>query len=323
MIRRNKKKKTSKRNKILLTGGAGYIGSMLSTELINLGYKVTVIDLLKYEKSSLDHLYINKNFEFINGDSRNIKIMKKLIKGHHYIIPLAGLVGAPLCEKFKKDAISTNFQAIKMILKFMNKNHKLIYLTTNSGYGIGEKDKFCDENSPLKPISLYGKTKCDAENEVRKFKNTVSFRLATVFGASYRMRSDLLVNNFVQRAINKKYIDIFEPNFRRNFIHIRDVIKGIIFTIRNFEKMKSNVYNLGLSNANITKINLAKKIKKQYKKVKITIINDKTDPDKRDYFVSNRKIEKKGFKANISLDDGIKELIQIFTNNKNKIINNY
>lgn len=322
MIRRNKKK-TSKRNKILLTGGAGYIGSMLSTELINLGYKVTVIDLLKYEKSSLDHLYINKNFEFINGDSRNIKIMKKLIKGHHYIIPLAGLVGAPLCEKFKKDAISTNFQAIKMILKFMNKNHKLIYLTTNSGYGIGEKDKFCDENSPLKPISLYGKTKCDAENEVRKFKNTVSFRLATVFGASYRMRSDLLVNNFVQRAINKKYIDIFEPNFRRNFIHIRDVIKGIIFTIRNFEKMKSNVYNLGLSNANITKINLAKKIKKQYKKVKITIINDKTDPDKRDYFVSNRKIEKKGFKANISLDDGIKELIQIFRNNKNKIINNY
>ena len=323
MIRRNKKKKTSKRNKILLTGGAGYIGSMLSTELINLGYKVTVIDLLKYEKSSLDHLYINKNFEFINGDSRNIKIMKKLIKGHHYIIPLAGLVGAPLCEKFKKDAISTNFQAIKMILKFMNKNHKLIYLTTNSGYGIGEKDKFCDENSPLKPISLYGKTKCDAENEVRKFKNTVSFRLATVFGASYRMRSDLLVNNFVQRAINKKYIDIFEPNFRRNFIHVRDVTKGIIFTIRNFEKMKSNIYNLGLSNANITKINLAKKIKKQYKKVKITIINDKTDPDKRDYFVRNRKIEKKGFKANISLDDGIKELIQIFTNNKNKIINNY
>ena len=155
---------------------------MLSTELINLGYKVTVIDLLKYEKSSLDHLYISKNFEFINGDSRNIKIMKKLIKGHHYIIPLAGLVGAPLCEKFKKDAISTNLQAIKLILKFMNKNHKLIYLTTNSGYGIGEKDKFCDENSLLKPISLYGKTKCDAENEVRKFKNTVSFRLATVFG---------------------------------------------------------------------------------------------------------------------------------------------
>ena len=323
MIKKNKKKKSQKKNKILLTGGAGYIGSMLSTELINLGYKVTVIDLLKYEKSSLDHLYISKNFEFINGDSRNKKIMKKLIKGHHYIIPLAGLVGAPLCEKFKKDAISTNLQAIKLILKFMNKNHKLIYLTTNSGYGIGEKDKFCDENSPLKPISLYGKTKCDAENEVRKFKNTVSFRLATVFGASYRMRSDLLVNNFVQRAINDKHIDIFEPNFRRNFIHIRDVIKGIIFTIRNFEKMKTNVYNLGLSNANITKINLAKKIKKYYKKVKITIIKDKTDPDKRDYFVSNRKIEKKGFKANISLDDGIKELIQIFKNNKNKIINNY
>jgi len=236
---------------------------------------------------------------------------------------LAGLVGAPLCEKNKKDAISTNYSAIKLILNYLSKKNKLIYLTTNSGYGIGEKNKYCDENSPLKPISLYGKTKCDAEIEVRKFKNTVSFRLATVFGASYRMRSDLLVNNFVQRAINKKHIDIFEPKFRRNFIHVKDVVNGIIFTIKNFNKLKSNVYNLGLSNANITKIDLAKKIKKQNNKVKITVIKNKSDPDKRDYFVSNAKIEKKGFKAKISLDQGIGELIQIFKNNKNKIINNY
>ena len=291
--------------------------------ILNLGHKVTAIDLLKYEKSALDHLYINKNFNFINDDVRKKNIIKENIKNHEYIIPLAGLVGAPLCEKNKKDAISTNYSAIKLILNYLSKKNKLIYLTTNSGYGIGEKNKYCDENSPLKPISLYGKTKCDAEIEVRKFKNTVSFRLATVFGASYRMRSDLLVNNFVQRAINKKHIDIFEPKFRRNFIHVKDVVNGIIFTIKNFNKLKSNVYNLGLSNANITKIDLAKKIKKQYNKVKITVIKNKSDPDKRDYFVSNAKIERKGFKAKISLDQGIGELIQIFKNNKNKIINNY
>ena len=285
--------------KILITGGAGYIGSMLSTDLINLGHKVTVIDLLKYDNGSLDHLYINKNFKFINDDARKSSLIKKCVKNHEYIIPLAGLVGAPLCEKNKKDAITTNLDAIKLILKFLTKKNKLIYLTTNSGYGIGEKDKFCDENSPLKPISLYGRTKCDAEYEVSKKKNTLSFRLATVFGASYRMRSDLLVNNFVQRAVNKNHIDIFEPKFRRNFIHIKDVVRGIIFSIRNFNKLKSNVYNLGLSNANITKIDLAKKIKKQYKKLKITTIKNKSDPDKRDYFVSNAIIEKKGFKAKV------------------------
>ena len=309
--------------KILITGGAGYIGSMLSTELVLQGYRVTVIDKLKYEKSSLDHLYYYKNFSFINSDVRNEKILRENIKRHEFIIPLAALVGAPLCEKFKKDAITTNLEAIKLILKNLNKKKKIIYLTTNSGYGIGEKNKFCNESSPLKPISLYGQTKCDAENEVRKFKNSISFRLATVFGSSFRMRSDLLVNNFVQRAVNENYIDIFEPKFRRNFIHIRDVVRGIVFSIKNFNRLKSNVYNLGLSSANITKIDLAKKIKKQLKKLKIRVVKNKSDPDKRDYFVSNAKIEKKGFKANISLEQGVRELIQVFRNNKNKIINNY
>ena len=309
--------------KILITGGAGYIGSMLSTELVNLGYKVTVIDLLKYSESSLNHLYFNKLFRFINADVRNKKIIQKVIKENDYIIPLAALVGAPLCEKNKKDAISTNLNAIKLILKFVKKKNKLIYLTSNSGYGIGEKDKFCDEKSQLKPISLYGRTKCDAEDEVMKFKNTVSFRLATVFGASYRMRSDLLVNNFVQKSVHDGRIDIFEPKFRRNFIHIRDVVKGIIFTIKNFNKLKNNVYNLGLSSANITKLDLAKKIKKQKKNLIIRIIKNRKDPDKRDYFVSNRKIEKRGFKATISLEEGISELIPIFENNRKKIINNY
>jgi nucleoside-diphosphate-sugar epimerase len=308
---------------ILITGGGGYIGSMLSTELINLGYKVTVIDLLKYDKGSLDHLYFNKNFTFINEDVRNSKILKKHVKKNEFIIPLAALVGAPLCEKNKKDAISINLEAIKKILKSLKKKNKLIYLTTNSGYGIGEKNKFCDEKSLLKPISLYGQTKCDAESEVMKFKNTISFRLATVFGASYRMRSDLLVNNFVQRAIDQNYIDVFEPQFRRNFIHIRDVVKGIVFSIKNFDKLKSEVFNLGLSSANITKIDLVKKIKKQIKTLKIKVVKNKSDPDKRDYFVSNRKIEKKGFIADVSLDQGIKELIHVFRNNKSKIVNNY
>ena len=309
--------------KILITGGGGYIGSMLSTELINLGHKITVIDQLRYDKGSLDHLYFRKNFKLINEDVRSLKILKQHIVKNEFIIPLAALVGAPLCEKNKKEAVSVNFEAIKNILKNINKKNKLIYLTTNSGYGIGEKNKYCNEESHLNPISLYGQTKCNAETEVMKFKNTISFRLATVFGASYRMRSDLLVNNFVQRAVNDNFIDVFEPNFRRNFIHIKDVVRGIIFSIKNFDKLKYDIFNLGLSSANITKIDLAKKIKKQIKTLDIKVIKNKSDPDKRDYFVSNKKIEKKGFKAKITLDQGIRELIQVFSNNKKKIINNY
>ena len=311
-------------SKILITGGAGYIGSMLCTKLIDEGHSVTSVDLLKYDKGSLNHLYHNKNFELICDDVRKASLMKKLIRKHDIIIPLAALVGAPLCEKFKKDAISTNLGSIKTLCKYATKKNRVIYLTTNSGYGIGEKNKYCDENSPLKPISLYGKTKCDGEDLVRsKIKNHVCFRLATVFGHSYRMRSDLLVNNFVYTAIKKKKLTLFEPHFRRNFIHVRDVVNAIIFTMKNFNRMKNNVFNLGLSTANLSKIMLAKKIKKQYKNLQIKIITNRKDPDKRDYFVSNKKIEKKGFKAKISLDQGIAELIQIFTNDKNKVINNY
>ncbi len=310
--------------KVLITGGAGYIGTMLSTKLLELGYQVTVVDLLKYDKGSINHLYFYKNFQFLREDIRKKNLMKKLIKKFDFIIPLAALVGAPLCEKFKKDAISTNLETIKTLCKIVTKKNKIIYLTTNSGYGVGEKNKYCDENSPLNPISLYGKTKCDGEAIVRsKTKNYVCFRLATVFGHSYRMRSDLLVNNFVFTALKKKKLILFEPHFRRNFIHVRDVANAIIFTMKNFNKLKNNVYNLGLSSANISKIMLAKKIKKHYKKLKIQIIKNRKDPDKRDYFVSNKKIEKKGFKATISLDEGIEELIQVFKNDKNKVINNY
>ena len=311
-------------SKVLITGGGGYIGSMLSTELLKDGHEVTIIDLMKYDKGSLNHLYFHKNFKLINKDIRNLKVMKKLVANHEFIIPLAALVGAPLCEKYKKEAIEINYKAIKNLIKMMTARNKIIYLTTNSGYGIGEKNKYCDENSPLKPISLYGRTKCDSEEEIMSnLKNYICFRLATVFGFSYRMRSDLLVNNFVYTAIKKKKLTIFEPHFRRNFIHIRDVVEGIKYSMKNFNKLKSNVYNLGLSSANISKLMLAKKIKKQIKLLKIQIVTNMKDPDKRDYFVSNKKIEKKGFKAQISLDLGIKELINLFEVDSKKVINNY
>ena len=308
--------------KILITGGAGYVGSMLATKLIEKGYKVTVIDNLRFSKNSLDHLFIYRNFKFIYGDVRNKNLIKKNIKKHNIIIPLAALVGAPLCEKYKKEAKEINFESIKYMLKIIDKKQKIIFPTTNSGYGIGQKEKYCDENSPLNPISFYGKTKAEAEKIVLEFENSICFRLATIFGYSYRMRTDLLVNNFVYNALKFKKLKLYEPHFRRNYIHIIDVVRAFIFAIKNFNKLKSNTYNLGLSSANLTKLMLAKKIKKQFKEVKISIIRNRKDPDQRDYFVSNKKIEKKGFKPIISLEEGIAELLNVLRFEK-KIINNY
>ena len=308
--------------KILITGGAGYIGSMLTTKLIEKGYKVTVIDNLQFSKNSLDHLFIYKNFKFIFGDVRDKNLIKKNVKKQNIIIPLAALVGAPLCEKYKKEAKEINFESVQYMLKIINKRQKIIFPTTNSGYGIGQKGKYCDENSPLNPISFYGKTKADAEKIVLKFKNSICFRLATIFGYSYRMRTDLLVNNFVYKALKYKKLKLYEPHFRRNYIHILDVVRAFIFAIEDFNKLKSNTYNLGLSSANLTKLMLAKKIKKQFKDLKISIIRNRKDPDQRDYFVSNQKIEKKGFKPIVSLDEGIGELLRVLRNDT-KIINNY
>ena len=248
--------------KILITGGAGYIGSKLTTKLVNIGYDVTVIDKLQYNKNSLSHLYIRKNFKLITGDVTDKKLIKKEITNKDIIIPLAALVGAPLCEKNKILAKKVNQDAIKIIINCKKNEQKIIFLTTNSGYGVGDKKKLCDEQSPLKPISLYGITKNNAEKIICKSKNYICFRLATVFGYSFRMRTDLLVNNFIFNAIKKKKLFLFEENFRRNFIHIDDVIDAIIFSIINFKKLKNNIFNLGLSSANITKQELAKKIKK-------------------------------------------------------------
>jgi len=311
------------KEKILITGGAGYIGSVLSTKLVQSGYDVTVVDILKYGAHSISHLFSSNNFHFYKKDTNDLNLIKKFTHGKDIIIPLAGLVGAPLCEKHKKLSIETNVNSIKKIIKTLKKNQKIIFPTTNSGYGIGKKNKFCDENSELNPISLYGKTKLEAEKIVFTHKNSISFRLATVFGYSYRMRTDLLVNNFVFRAVNEKKLDLYEPHFRRNFIHINDVVNAFVFSIENFSKLKNNVYNLGLSTANINKIMLAKLIKKKVKNLKINIIENTKDPDQRDYYASNRKIEKKGFKAKISLERGIEELVNFFTFNKSNFKNNY
>ena len=316
-------KAKNKKEKILITGAAGYIGSLLVTELVKLNYQVIALDILKYNQHSLSHLHFYKNFNFIKGDVTNPTVLKKVLKGCNYIIPLAALVGAPLCDKYKKKKKEINVNSIRLLLKLVNKKQKIIYPTTNSGYGIGEKNKYCDENSPLRPVSLYGITKLKAEELILKHKNSVCFRLATVFGYSYRMRTDLIVNNFVEKAVNTNKLEIFEPHFRRNFVHIRDVVSSFIFAINNFQKIKNNVFNLGLSSANITKLMLAKKIKKEVRDLKIKIVKNAKDPDQRDYFVSNKKIENAGFKATITLETGIKELVKLFKVSDVDFINNY
>ena len=303
-----------KKKKILITGGAGYLGSILTTKLVYLGYDVTVIDILEFNKISLSHLFLKKNFKFINGDVRNKKLMSKELKNNDIIIPLAAMVGAPLCAKYPKKTLDINYKCIKFILSKLKLSQKIIYPNTNSGYGIGDKNKFCDEKSPLKPISLYGRTKVEAEKIILKHKNSIVFRLATVFGYSYRMRTDLLVNFLVNMAVRNKRLTIFEPNFRRNYIHVIDVANAFIFAIENFSRMRGNIYNVGLSDANLTKLQLANQIKKNIKGIKINLLKNKKDPDKRDYFVSNKKIEKLGFRTSISLEDGIIELKNLFNN---------
>ncbi len=310
---------------ILITGGAGFIGSMLCTELVkNKKFNVIVLDILNYDKNSLNHLMGYDNFFFHNINILNKKKLLPFIKKADLIIPLAALVGAPLCEKNKKLAIQTNEKIINFTVKNLKKKQRIIYPTTNSGYGIGAKDKYCDENSPLNPVSLYGVTKNKAEKLISAHPNSICFRLATVFGYSFRMRTDLLVNNLVKESLEKKKLTLFEPHFRRNFVHISDVVRAIMFAIKNFNSLKNGkVYNLGLSTANYTKLQLAKKINK-YIPIKILVDTKRKDPDKRDYFVSNDKIEKKGFKCYKSLDEGIIELKKIYKiNGYEKIKNNY
>lgn len=294
--------------KILITGGAGYIGSKLVPALLKKNYNVTVIDNYFFNQKSLKSLN-NKNLQLIEDDVRNFERHREIIKKQDFIIPLAALVGAPLCDKFPKDTKEINELYIKQLSDFVDKHVKIIMPTTNSGYGVAKKENICTENSPLNPISLYGVTKVNAEKIIMNRENSISLRLATVFGYSERMRLDLLVNTFAYKAIKDKKIEIFEGKFKRNFIYIDDVINIFIYCIENFEKLKSNIYNFGIEGANLTKIELVKVIKKFVPDFEYVINEFSDDPDKRDYIVSNKKILETGFNFSWDLESAVKQLI--------------
>jgi nucleoside-diphosphate-sugar epimerase len=298
--------------KVLITGGAGYLGSVLTENLLNSGYSVTILDNLMYNQTSLIHYSHNKNFDFIYGDVRNHNLLEELVPSFDVVIPLAAIVGFPACDRDKDLATAVNYEHVRKICEIVkDTNIRVVYPNTNSGYGIGENGE-CTEESPLNPISHYGVTKVKAEREVLNIGG-VSIRLATVFGSSPRMRMDLLVNEFVYKALTDKYITIFEKNFTRNYIHIRDVAKTFQYMIENYEKFSGDVFNVGLSSANLTKQQLVEKIKEYVPNFAITYSDFYEDPDKRDYVVSNAKIEATGWSPDWSLDDGIVELIKTYT----------
>lgn len=298
------------KGKILVTGAAGYIGSVLVPELLKENYEVVAIDNFMYNQTSLLDCCYDKKLTLVRGDCRDEKLIKKYLKGVNYILPLACLTGAPACNKDPALARTTNLEAIKMILKLREPEQKIIFPTTNSGYGIGKEGIYCDENTPLNPISLYGRLKVKAEKEVLRAKNSITLRLATVFGISPRMRLDLLINDFVFRAVNDGYLVLFEPHFKRNFVHVRDIARVFIHCLKNFDKMKNKPYNVGLDKANLSKKELCQKIKKQVPNFIFIESEIGKDPDKRNYIVSNVRIRKTGFKPNFSLEEGIAELIK-------------
>jgi len=299
--------------KILITGGAGYLGSVITGKLLNAGYKVTVLDKLIFNQVSLLVYTSNPNFRFIHGDVRNIKLLEKLCNESDVIIPLAAIVGFPACEAEPELAKEINFDQISNIIGFtVGTNKKILYPNTNSGYGIGENQTECTEESPLNPISVYGKTKCDAEYILNNNTNAIIFRLATVFGVSPRMRTDLLVNDFTYKAITDKYIVVFEKNFKRNFIHIQDVASVFLFMLENYDQYCGQIFNVGLSDANLSKQELLEKIQNHVKNFAINYNDYFEDPDKRDYIVSNTKVELTGWKPVWTIDMGIKELIMAY-----------
>ena len=296
--------------KILITGAAGYIGSVLVPELLKKGHEVVAIDNFLFGQTSLLDVCHYNGLTVIRGDARDRNLISKHIKGVDFIIPLACIVGAPACDKDKVAAQSTNFDAIKMILELREKGQKIIYPNTNSGYGVGERGKYCDEKSPLNPISFYGKLKVGIEKAILESGDGITLRLATVFGISPRMRLDLLVNDFVYRAVYDRFVVLFEPHFKRNYVHVRDVAAAFIHAMNNFEAMKNEPYNVGLSDANLSKMELCQEIKKQVLDFYFVEAKIGEDPDKRNYIVSNEKIEKTGFKTQVSLQEGIAELIK-------------
>lgn len=308
--------------KVLVTGGAGYIGSVLVPTLLREGYDVAVLDNFYFNQNSLLDCCLDSNFHIIRGDCRNEELLKRAMKGMDYLIPLAALVGFPLCKYDEIAASTTNLDAIKLLLKLRRPEQRVIYPCTNSGYGVGDGDKLCTEDSPLRPISLYGTTKVEAERAVLEAGNSLTFRFATVFGGSPRMRTDLLVNDFVYRAVFDRTAVIFEGHFKRNYIHIRDVVGAILHAIEHFDEMKGRPYNCGLSSANLSKLELCAKIQEHIPSFVYMEAPIGEDPDKRDYVVSNERLESTGWRPRYSLDDGIEELKKIYTIIKNQMYAN-
>lgn len=295
---------------VFVTGAAGYLGSILVPALLSRGYRVTALDTYERGDTTLAALASNPNFEPVRGDVRDEKLIKNLLAHADIVIPLAALVGAPLCKQDPIAAQTTNRDAILMLLQQMSPDQRIIYPTTNSGYGIGQKGVFCTEETPLNPISLYGVTKVEAERAILDRGNGITLRLATVFGMAPRMRLDLLVNDFTWRAVTDRAVVIFEGHAKRNYIHVRDVTKAFLHAIDNYESMNGNAYNVGLSSANLSKVELCTKIKEQLPSFTWAEAAIGEDPDKRDYIVSNEKIEKTGWMPDHTLELGIAELLR-------------
>ena len=298
---------------IIVTGGAGYIGSVLVPELLQKGYRVTVIDNFLYKQNSLANICHNPNFQVIKGDVRSKQVIVPLISKADIIIPLAALVGAPIANQNSVDATSINLVATHLMLDKISKDQIVVMPTTNSAYGTGDKNNLCTEESELKPISQYATHKVEIEKRLMEFENSISLRLATVFGMSPRMRIDLLVNDFTYRAVKDGAIVLFESHFKRNYIHVRDVARAFIHGLDNHDSMKGEIYNVGLSNANLSKLELCEAIKKHVPNFIFKEDNFSKDPDQRNYIVSNAKIENTGYEAVHSLDMGIKELVKGYT----------
>jgi nucleoside-diphosphate-sugar epimerase len=300
---------TSKRN-ILVTGGAGYIGSVLVPELLAQGHRVTVIDNFLYNQPSLLDCCRYDTLTIVRGDVRNADLVKNHAAKADVIVPLACLVGAPLCEQKPLEARSINLDAIKMLVDITGKDQIFLSPTTNSGYGVGEAGMFCTEESPLKPVSLYGVLKVELEKYLLDSGRAISFRLATAFGVSPRMRVDLLVNDFTYRAVTDRFVVLFEAHFKRNYIHVRDIAGAFMHGLAKWDTMKGQAFNVGLSEANLSKMELCQEIKKQVPEFHILESAVGKDPDKRNYIVSNEKLEKTGWKPKVTLQAGIGELIR-------------
>ena len=307
---------------ILVTGGAGYIGSILVPDLLSQGHTVTVLDNFMFKQSSLNHICAHKNFNIVNGDIRKEEVIKPLLKQADVVIPLAALVGAPLCNKDDIAASTTNYHAIGMMLQNVHKSQIILMPTTNSAYGSGDENNFCTEETPLNPISSYAIAKVAVEQELMKHENAVSFRLATVFGMSPRMRTDLLVNDLTYRAVYDGSVVLFESHFKRNYVHVRDISRVFTHAINNIDRMKGEIYNVGLSSANVSKMELCEKIKEHIPQFSIMEAPIRKDPDQRNYIVSNAKLEGTGFQTQFTLDDGIVELIKGYQMIKNSIYGN-